>query len=112
MTLAEEIVVGLEEMETDLGEGAVFTFNGTEYQGVPSVNEYKRDLDAGGFVIEKMLTISTQLKDEDGDNIFDVIPVAQQFIQYNGENFRILNTKKHATGAVLRITAVGTTRGI
>ncbi len=112
MTLAEEMVDGLTEMETDLGEGAFFTFNGVDYPCVPSVNEFKRVLDTGGFVIDKLLTISVQLQDENGSDVFTVLPVAQQIITYNGENFRIESTKKHPTAAVLRIMAFGVTRGL
>jgi hypothetical protein len=112
MTLQEEMVYGLTEMEADLGDGAFFTFNKVDYPAVCSVNEFKRVLDTGGFTVDKLLTISVQLQDIKGNDVFDVLPVAQQIITYNGENFRIENTKKHPTNAVLRIMAVGTTRGI
>lgn len=112
MTLAQEIVDGLTEMETDLGSGAVFTFLGQDYACVPSVNEFKRVLDTGGFVIDKLLTLSVQLQDANGNDVFPTLPVAQQIVTYNGENFRIENTKKHPTGAYVRIIAIGVTRGI
>jgi hypothetical protein len=111
MSLKDEIIDGLEEMETDL-ENPVFTFNGSNYACVPSVNEFKRDLDEGGFAITKMLTMSVRMLDENGQSIFSVLPVAQNIITYHGENFRIQSTHKHPTGSYLRVIAYSTTRGI
>lgn len=110
-TLKQEIITGIQFQENDL-ENPVFTWQGNDYACVPSVNEFKRTLDTGGFVIDKLLTMVVRLLDENGNAIFDTLPTAQQIITYNNQQFRIENTKTHPTGAYLRIMAMGVTRGL
>ena len=110
MTLQEEMVSGIMFQETDLGT-PTFTLNGTEYNCVPSVNEFKRELESGGFVIDKMLTMVVRLLDEDGNDVFTTLPTPQQIVTYRNEQFRIESIHTHPTGAYLRIIAMGITKG-
>lgn len=110
-TLVQEITSGLEFEETDLGN-PVFTFANTEYACIPSVNEMARDLDTGGFTIDKMLTAIVRLLDDSGNTLYDRLPTAQEVITYHGERFRIINIKTHPTQAYIRITAMGINRGM
>lgn len=110
MTLKSEIISGLMFEEADL-ENPVFTLGSTDYLCIPSVNEMARDLETGGFNIDKMLTAIVRLMDTSGNALYDHIPQAQEVLTYNGEKFRIINTKTHPTQTYLRITAMGITRG-
>ena len=105
------MVSGIEFQETDLG---VPTFNlmGTDYNCVPSVNQFKRELESGGFVIDKMLTMVVRLLDDTGNDVFTTLPTPQQVVVYRGEQFRIESIHTHPTGAYMRIIAMGITRGI
>ena len=111
MALKDFITKGIEFGITSLSE-PVFTFNGTDYDCVPSVNTFRRELASGGFATEKMLAMTVPLVDDNDNDIFTVLPVAQQIITYSGEQFRIQATHKHPTGAYLRILATSTTRGL
>lgn len=110
-TLVQEITSGLEFEENDLSN-PVFTFNSTDYACVPSVNEIARELDVGGFTIDKMLTAIVRLLDNDGNTLYSRLPTAQDIITYNGDRFRIINIKTHPTQAYIRITAMETNRGL
>ncbi len=110
-TLAQEITSGLIFEENDL-TNPVFTLGSTDYACIPSVNEMARDLDVGGFVIDKMLTAVVRLLDESGNTLYDHIPQSQEVLTYNGEQFRIINVKTHPTQTYVRITAMGVTRGL
>lgn len=109
--LTQDLIDGLAVAEADMGN-PVFTFAGTDYGCVPSVNEFRRTLDMGGFATDKMLTLCARLLDSSGNDIFTTLPVAQNLVTYNGENFRVESTKKHPTGAYLRIVAINTTKGV
>jgi hypothetical protein len=110
-TLVQEITSGLEFEENDLGN-PILTIGSTDYACIPSVNEMARDLETGGFVIDKMLTAIVRLQDDSGNSLYDSLPQAQQVLTYNGDKFRIINVKTHPTQTYLRITAMGITRGV
>ena len=110
-TLQQEIVSGIEFQENDLAN-PVFTWQTVDYACVPSVNEFKRTLESGGFVIDKMLTMVVRLLDDSGNDIFTTLPTPQQIVTYRNESFRIESTHTHPTGAYLRIIAMGVTKGI
>lgn len=110
-TLQQEIITGIQFEENDLGN-PIFTLNSVEFLCVPSVNEISRTLEAGGFVVDKMLTAVVRLLDENGNSLYDSLPKAQQVITYNGDKFRVISTKTHPTQAYLRLTAMGITRGV
>lgn len=113
MTLQQDMVSGIIFEENDLNN-PVFSLGGVDYACVPSVNEVTRYLEAGGFVIDKILSMVVRMIDSDGNDIFttQTLPQAQQVVTYNGERFRIITTKKHPTGAYIRLMAQGITRGV
>ena len=102
-------------MEWQLGH-PFFTWNDNSYWFVPSVAEFKRDLDTGGFVIVKMMTSTVRRFNRDGTNVFDSIalPTAQQKITYNVDNleYRIESIRTDPSLSYFRMIAVGTARGI
>ena len=108
-----DMVRDLTEIESDLGS-PVFFWGSTEYPCVPSVNEAARTLEEGGFSTDKVLSMTVRLLDVDGNSVFtdNILPQAQETVTYNTENFRIISTHKHPTGAYVRILASNTTRGV
>jgi hypothetical protein len=114
MAMQQDMVKDLLEMESDLGSPTFF-WGATEYPCSPSISEVTRDLgDAGGFTIDKILSMTVRLQDADGNSVFDndLLPQAQQIITYNTEPFRIVTMKVHPTKSSIRIMAVGVTRGL
>ena len=111
MVPVKDILVGLTTGQDLLGN-PVFNFDGNDYGCIPSVNEFKRELDSGGFATEKMLTMTVPIIDENQNAIFITLPTAQEVISYNGEQFRIESTHTHPTGVYMRIIAMSTTHGI
>ena len=111
MSLKDFITKGLEFGITDL-ENPVFTFNGTDYACVPSVNTFKRELASGGFATETLLSMTVPLVDDSDNSLFTVLPTAQQIVTYNGVQYRIQSVNKHPTGAYLRLIATSITRGL
>ena len=113
LSLRDEILSGLFEAENDL-ENPVITWNGNDYACVPSVSQFTRELETGGFIIDKLLTITIPLIDVSGNETFTngVLPEVQQKIFYQGERYRLITKKLNPTGAFARYTAMCDTRGI
>ena len=113
MAMQQDMVTDLLEMESDLGSPTFF-WGATEYPCSPSISEVTRDLDTGGFTIDKVLSMTVRLQDADGNSVFDndLLPQAQQLITYNTEQFRIVTVKVHPTKSSIRIMAFGVTRGL
>jgi hypothetical protein len=111
MSFLTEILEGITFEEGDLNN-PTFTFGSETYSCVPSVNEFKRTLDTGGFVIDKMLTLTVRIIDKDSNALYTTVPTPQQIIAYNGENFRIESKHTHPTGAYVRFICMGVTRGV
>lgn len=107
------MVADIMVVENDLSN-PVFYWGAQEYPCVPSVNEETRELDEGGFVMDKVLSMVVRLEDTDGNLVFDnnLVPTPQEKVTYNGEAFRIITTKRHPTGAYMRIMAISTVKGI
>lgn len=112
-TLKQEIVSDLIEIENELGS-QTFTWQNNNYLCCASMNEFERELDYGGFRTSKVLTVTVRLVDNDNCSVFpnNDYPEPQQIITYDGTQFRIVTTKKHTTGAYIRLIAEDTTRGI
>lgn len=113
MALVDEIISGVEFEENDLAN-PVYTWEGADYPCVPSIAEFQRTLDTGGFTTDRVLTMTARLLDESQNGLYpsDVLPEPQQIITYSGDQYRIISTKKHPTGAYLRVIAHGINRGI
>lgn len=103
----------MNEAQSDLGNPQ-FIWNGISYPCIPSVNQFERELETGGFIVDKLLTMTVPLTDGNGNQTFpnNTAPDTQQLIQYLGEPYRIKSTKYHPTLAYIRLVAVCTTRGI
>jgi hypothetical protein len=112
-SLSQYITNGIIANEAALGNPS-FVWNGASYPCVPSVSEFKRELDAGGFVNDKLLTMTIQLQDQWNNYIFpnNIAPDTQQHLTYQGDDYRIMSRHFHPTMAYVRITAVCPTRGL
>jgi hypothetical protein len=109
-----EIIQGLLEGESLLGQPVFVWTDGNEYNCIPSISEFQRELESGGFYTAQLLTMTVRTLDAAFNDIFPnaVLPEAQQVITYQGKKFRIIITKPHPTGCYLRIIAESTTRGV
>lgn len=114
-----EILTDLVEAENDLGNPS-FIWKNNSYLFIPSISEFNRNLETGGFQIVKLLTATVRkfTVDESGNFIpifaGGVFPTSQEKFIYSldGSNYRIESIKHEVTNAFFRITAVSTSRGI
>jgi len=109
-SLRQNIIEDTKVTEYDLGNPS-FTWDGNSYIFIPSITEFKRELDTGGFQIDKLLTATVRMFDfQDGDYtpIFPLgLPSPQQKIIYSidGLTYRIVSIKRDPTNAYFRMTA-------
>ena len=110
------VLKGLTHVEKALGNHTFTWIDGNNYPCDASIIDTKRDLGDGGFVIDKLLTMTVRQYNTDETPVFinNIIPQSQQRIMYNGTSFRIASVKVDSIGigARMRIVAVCTTRGI
>ena len=111
--LRNQIIDDLLVMEDELNNPS-FHWNGDNYGFIPSISEFDRELETGGFSTNQMLTATVRKLDSSYNSIFAPYPTAQDKIIYNmdGSEFRIESIKHDATGAYFRLVAVSTVRGI
>jgi hypothetical protein len=109
-----EIIGGLMEGESLLGYPAFTWTDGNQYICIPSISEFERELETGGFYTAQMLTMTVRILDEYFNPIFPngILPDTQQRITYQGKPYRIIITKPHPTGCYMRIIAESPQRGI
>jgi hypothetical protein len=117
-TLKQEIIKDLITIENDLGT-PTFVWNSNSYHLIPSISDFTRELDTGGFRYDKMLTATVRKWNVDGTATFSgsVYPKPQQKITYadgndGGTSYRIESTKHSPEGAYFRIIAISTTNGL
>ena len=103
-------------VESDLGN-PMFTWQGNNYNFIPSISEFKRELDTGGFQIVKLLTATVRKFNLDEDCNFQPIfpngyPTAQQIITYSldGTSYRVETIKHDPTNSYFRLIAHSTTK--
>lgn len=91
-----------------------FYWKGDNYSFIPSIAEFDRSLEDGGFSTNQLMTATVRKLNADGSTIFSPYPTAQETIIYNmdGSTWRIESIRHDATGAYFRLTAVSTVRGI
>lgn len=118
MSLKTEIIADLVKIENDLGN-PVFTWNGQTYPLIPSISDFQRALDTGGYKNDKMLTATIRKYNTDGSNVFSgsIYPTSQQKLIYidgndGGTAYRIEHIKHDPTGAYMRVIAVTSTAGL
>ena len=121
MSLRDEIIEDLKTIEKDMEEPS-FTWHGNPYVFIPSISEFQRQLDTGGFQIVKLLTATVRKYDINWENdektyipIFpNGTPQAQQIINYtlDGTNYRIEIVKHDPVNASMRIIAHSTVKGL
>jgi len=101
------------EIEKHMGN-PTFTWNGNTYTCIPSVAEFKRDLETGGFSIVKLLTATVRRLNCSGLAVFTALPTAQQKITYSidGLQYRIESIHTDPSGSYFRMIAEGTSKGI
>ena len=117
MALRDEIVRDLEYMECELGN-PTFTWNGNAYNFIPSISEFRRELETGGFQSVKLLTATVRKYSLNCDYEYTSLfpngyPTSQNIINYSldGTNFRIETIKHDPTNSFFRIIAHSTTKG-
>ena len=116
-----EILSDLREIEEEMGN-PTFTWKGKPYCFIPSVVEFNRDLDKGGFNIVMLMTATIRrfdvVEDKDGDiNLVDIfngvfLTPQKDIITYSvdGLNYRIESIKPDPTQSYYRITAHSTAK--
>ena len=115
MSLQHEIVRDLMEIEDDLNN-PYFSWNGATYFFIPSISDFRRDLDTGGFRVYRLLTATVPLFNiDDNQNLTALFntgtPQPQQIIMcsVDGNKYRIESAKFDPTNSYLRIIAHSTT---
>ena len=117
MSLRSEICEDLVITEEDLGLPS-FTWLGNSYTFIPSITEFNRDLETGGFQLVRLMTATVRMYnyiDEEFEAIFsNGLPQPQQIINYtlDGTNYRVESVKRDPTNSYFRLIAHSTTRGI
>lgn len=113
MSLRNDMIADLITIESDLGN-PTFTWNNTTYNFIPSVTEYTKQLETGGFGVDKMLTATVRKLSANLSNVFSTYPLPEQLIIYSidGLRYRILTIRHDPTGAYFRLIAVSEDRGI
>jgi hypothetical protein len=119
MSLQHEIISDLQVMEHDLGF-PTFTWNGGTYKFIPSITDFNRELETGGFALVKLMTATVRKFDINEDESLNPIfpggyPQPQRsIIQYSidGLFYRVESIKHDPTNAYFRLIAHSTTKGI
>jgi len=115
--LRTTITSDLIQIESDLGN-PTFTWNSGSYPFIPSVSDFTRELDTGGYKYEKMLTATIRKYNADGSSVFSgsIYPSPQQKIIYTDGNdgglaYRIETIKHSPEGAYMHLIAASSTKG-
>jgi hypothetical protein len=117
MSLRSEICEDLVITEEDLGLPS-FTWLGNSYTFIPSITEFNRDLETGGFQLVRLLTATVRIFNYNDDTFEPLFPTGlpqpQQIINYtlDGTNYRVESVKLDPTNSYFRLVAHSTTRGI
>ena len=117
MSLRSEIRTDLQVLENDLGNPS-FLWQGNSYVFIPSITDFSRELETGGFKLVRLMTATVRTYTVDQDNFTPVfasgLPTAQQKITYNldGTTYRIESVKLDPTNSYFRLTAHSTTFGL
>jgi hypothetical protein len=84
------------------------------YPAITSLSMSERALEDGGFVIDKTLSATLRIYNQDGTLQFanGLLPQSQQRLTYNGEIYRILQVKVAQQGTHFRIIAINNSRGV
>jgi len=102
------------KIEKDMG-CPYFTFNATNYTFIPSVAEFKKDLDTGGFEQVRLLTGTVRLFNLNETPVFaSTMPLPQNKITYSvdGKTYRIESLNTDPTQSYIRFIAAFEYRGI
>jgi hypothetical protein len=123
-TLFQEMLEDMDSINNEFGR-PYFTWNGSNYQCVASVADFKNVLEDGGFQVDQLLTATVNRYTEWGQPIFpnDIIPASQQLMTFNGNVFRIQSVSQSSVfgqfngsqtngGATIKIMAVCPNKGI
>lgn len=114
------VIEGLLEIEQDL-DNPSFKWQGATYNFIPSITDFNRQLETGGYQLVRLLTATVRKFDKDEDDcnglspiFFSGIPQPQQIITYtlDNTNYRIEQIKQDVTNSYFRMVAHSTTRGI
>lgn len=118
MSLRQEILNDLVAIEEDLGE-PTFTWNNNSYNLIPSITDFRRDLDTGGFQLARLMTATIRAYYVDEFDIIQPLfgnglPQPQNIITYNldGSRYRIESLKIDPTNSYFRLIAHSTSKGL
>jgi len=107
MTLKDIINRDLQTIAADL-DNPVITWNGEDYECVPSSNGILASLEDGGFAIEADF-IANVRKELFTDDIY---PKSQQKLTYNNADYRIITVRHDASSAFVRLFCNSINRGV
>jgi hypothetical protein len=121
MSLKLEQLKGLKFIELEKGTPS-FTWQGNTYPFNPSITDFNRQLETGGFQLIKLMTATVRKFDvsNEDESLIPLFtsgyPSPQQIIVYsdvNGQsiNYRIESIKQSSVGAYFRIIAHSTSKG-
>lgn len=106
-----DVIQGLLDIESDLPNTFTHIPTGKTYSCIPSITEFTRKLEGGGFQSDKVLTMTVRLYDILGNKIFTLEPETQEKVTHDNSVFRIISKKKDATKTHIRLVCAGTQRG-
>jgi hypothetical protein len=89
-----------------------FVYNTVSYNCIASISDFARELEVGGFILDKMLTLTVRLYDGNGNNVFLSTQLkSKEKISYNNSIYRISTIKTDATGTHLILVCYSTDKG-
>ena len=122
MNLQNEITQDLIRVEEELGY-PTFSWNGNTYNFIPSISDFNRELESGGFQLVRLLSATVRLNSITYNDVlnettlvpvFNNLPLPQQVIVYNldGVKYRIESLKRDPTNSYFRLVAHSTLKGL
>ena len=106
MTLKEEMLVDIAEIENDMGL-PTFTWKGGTYPCVAGSAANLAVLTEGGMQVNLDLALTVR------QNVFTgSLPRHQERVTYRGEGFRVYEVHKDVTTAYIRLLLISDTKGL
>jgi hypothetical protein len=105
-TLYQQVLEDITEISTELGS-PVISWNGVDYECVPSTAHDSKEVDMGGLSLTSDLTVSIRI------NLFcsAVYPEPQKSkIKYLNHWYRVIHVRLLNNGAVIRLVCVNENR--
>jgi len=111
------VIEGLKDVETELNQ-PTFIWKNNIYNFIPSITEFNRQLETGGYQLVRLLTATVRLFDIEDDGLTPLfpngLPQPQNIITYSldNTNYRVESIKLDPTNSYFRMVAHSITKGI